>query len=372
MKKLLIPLCALLLLLGACDDNSGDSGFQNIDFDRKAILTNWADNIIVPSYEAFSTSIGDFETAVSTFTTTPTTTNLDALQAQWLATYKKWQHISLFEIGKAEEILYRGNMNTFPTSTADIDNVIASGTYDLDAPASRAIQGFPAFDYLLFGLADSDAKILEFYTTNANATNYKTYLTDLVTRMKTLHTSVIDAWKNGYRDEFVNNDGSSANASLDRMVNDLNFYYERFFRDGKIGIPAGIRSSGTAFANKVEAFYQKEASKELFLESLTTVENFFNGKSYTADTEGTSIKSYLNAIHEANGGENLADAINAQFASIKTAADKLDDSFADQITNDNSLMLRTFDELQKNIILMKNNMLQSLSISADYFDADGD
>jgi hypothetical protein len=35
-------------------------------------------------------------------------------------------------------------------------------------------------------------------------------------------------------------------------------------------------------------------------------------------------------------------------------------------------MLGAYDELQRNVILMKVDMLQALSIDVDYIDADGD
>ena len=35
-------------------------------------------------------------------------------------------------------------------------------------------------------------------------------------------------------------------------------------------------------------------------------------------------------------------------------------------------MLNTYNELQRNVILMKVDMLQAMDISVDYVDADGD
>jgi hypothetical protein len=35
-------------------------------------------------------------------------------------------------------------------------------------------------------------------------------------------------------------------------------------------------------------------------------------------------------------------------------------------------MLLTYDELQKNVVLMKVDMLQAMNVSVDYVDADGD
>ena len=50
----------------------------------------------------------------------------------------------------------------------------------------------------------------------------------------------------------------------------------------------------------------------------------------------------------------------------------MNSSFVDQVETNNSLMLQTYDELQKNVILMKVDMLQALNINVDYVDADGD
>ena len=64
--------------------------------------------------------------------------------------------------------------------------------------------------------------------------------------------------------------------------------------------------------------------------------------------------------------------INNQFVVAFDKIDLLDDSFVSQISNDNLKMLGAYDELQRNVILMKVDMLQALSIDVDYIDADGD
>ena len=54
----------------------------------------------------------------------------------------------------------------------------------------------------------------------------------------------------GYRDEFVNKDGSTATSSVNKLVNDYLFYYEKFLRAGKIGMPAGV-FSGDPLSDRV-------------------------------------------------------------------------------------------------------------------------
>ena len=50
----------------------------------------------------------------------------------------------------------------------------------------------------------------------------------------------------------------------------------------------------------------------------------------------------------------------------------LDENFSEQISTNNSKMLQAYDELQRNVVLMKVDMFQALSINVDYVDADGD
>jgi hypothetical protein len=71
-------------------------------------------------------------------------------------------------------------------------------------------------------------------------------------------------------------------------------------------------------------------------------------------------------------GSDLSSLINAQFESARTKVNGLQANFVNQIESDNSKMLETYDELQRNVILMKVDMLQSLSIDINYVDADGD
>jgi len=43
-----------------------------------------------------------------------------------------------------------------------------------------------------------------------------------------------------------------------------------------------------------------------------------------------------------------------------------------EVENNNSKMLTAYDSMQANVILLKIDMLQALSISVDYVDTDGD
>ena len=72
------------------------------------------------------------------------------------------------------------------------------------------------------------------------------------------------------------------------------------------------------------------------------------------------------------GNEELATDITEQMNDARSALNGLDNSFYDQVVNDNVQMLRTYDEIQKIVVLLKVDLLQELNIAVDYVDADGD
>ena len=146
------------------------------------------------------------------------------------------------------------------------DRNAASGTsYDLNADAYFAAQGFPALDFLIHGIAESDTTPLDKFTTNANFEGYIAYLADVQTQINTRSNIILNDWQNTFRDEFVANTSSSATGSISKIVNDYINYYERALRANKIGTPAGNFSAGQTFPDKVEAYYKNDVSKELAL-----------------------------------------------------------------------------------------------------------
>ncbi|MEM0518425.1 imelysin family protein [Aequorivita flava] len=369
--KLGILLAIIAVAISACSSDNDGPAETNDNFDRGAMLANWADNIIIPAYTSFNSKVAEMEAATAAFNAAPTVENLQSLRAAWKDAYVSFQHVSMFEIGIAEDIRFRNRLNVYPTKVAQIEDFIASGTYDFNLPSTIDKQGFPALDYMLNGLAENDAEIVTFYTTNSNAEGYKNYLSTLSQTIKSLSSEVLASWTGGYRDTFVANTSSSASGAVDKLTNDYIFYFEKALRAGKVGIPAGIFSNGTLPQN-VEAFYKKDISKELLLEAIDASVNFFNGKSFNGNSTGQSFKTYLDYLNTIKNGENLSALINNQFTVAKNKANELNANFVQQIETDNSKMLETYDELQRLVVLLKVDMIQALDVNIDYVDADGD
>ncbi|TRX04484.1 imelysin family protein [Flavobacterium gawalongense] len=371
MKKILLIL-SLIALVVACSSNEGDNNTDGNNYDRTALLTNWADNIIVPSYVNYQAKLQTLVTSTNTFVATPTEANLQTVRTSWLEAYKGYQYISMYNLGKAEEINLNMASNTYPTSTIGIESNISSGSYNLALLSQFDKQGFPALDYLINGLGTNDASIVGFYATNANAANYKQYLTAVVSKLKTNADAVVTDWNSGFRNSYVANNGTSVSSSVNKTTNLFVKNLEKDIRTGKLGIPAGIFSSGVKYPEKVEGYYKNDISKELLNVSIKAQQDFFNGKHFNSTATGEGLKTYLDFLNAIRNGQQLSDIINNQFATIYTVNNALNNSFSQQINTDNSKMIAAYDALQQNVIYTKLDMMQALNITIDYVDGDGD
>lgn len=359
-----------LFVFAACTSDNGsgeENGGGENSFDREAMLANWADNIIVPAFNNFKSSTQDLQDKTNTFTTNPSEENLVQLRLAYKKAYLDFQTVSMFEIGKAEELNYRNFLNTYPADVNTIISELESGDYNLSLPSTYNEQGLPALDFLINGLADNDLEIVSIYS----SAEYKSYLLDVSKRINSLTGEVNASWQGPFRDNFVNNTSSSSTGSVDKFTNDYVLYFEKFLRSGKIGFPAGV-FTGEPSPGNVEALYSEGLSKELYIQSVKSVQDFFNGKYFESNQSGPSYKQYLDYLDSMKDGQELSNLINSQFSSILNQGSGLDQSLKSQVQTNNTEMLEAFDELQKQVVLLKVDMMQALSISVDYVDSDGD
>ncbi|MCK0124365.1 imelysin family protein [Gelidibacter sp. F2691] len=371
LKKIALVFSLALIVACSSSDDSSQGGATDT-FDRSALLKNLADNIIIPAYQDFGPKLTNLKGSIETFVATPNQNTLDATRKTWLTAYSAWQHLEMYNIGKAEALnQYYYFMNIYPVTVSDIENGVATGAYDLNTPSYHDAQGFPALDYLLYGVAADDAGIISKFSTDKNAQGYKDYLTAVINQMEKLTQEVSADWTTVYRDQFVNSSQNTATSSLNKFVNDYIFYYEKGLRANKIGIPAGVFSA-TPLPNKVEGYYNQKVSKALSLEALNAVQNVFNGKSFNSAATGASFKTYLDYLETNKEGEKLSTLINNQFDLARTKIHALDSNFSAQINADNSKMTAAYDALQRAVVYLKVDMVQAFNISVDYIDADGD
>ena len=375
MKKIKFFLLSIfsVFLIIACSSESDENQNQVTDFDRSSILKNYADNIIIPRYNNFKADLDDLKTVVDEFASNPNSANFDKVHNQWFKAYKTWQHVEMFNIGKAEQIMYFNTINTYPVDELRINENINSKRYDLSNANDWSSQGLSGVDYMLHGIEDNKEKVIQKYVDD---TNYGDYLKNLLVIMTSNTDDIVQDWPT-YKDTFVQSSGNSNSSSLNMITNDFVYYFEKGLRANKIGIPAGVYSGGNTLPSKVEAYYSsknsfQDISKDLAKEAVIASENLFLGKSSNG-VNGPSLKTYLDYIYNSDvNKENLSPIISSNFQKAKEAIDLLDSNFVNQINNDKTKMLNAFDKLQAIVVNMKTDMLSLLSIQVDYIDADGD
>lgn len=374
-KKIIHLVVGLLFILTGCSSSKKDDLKPEHGFDRKAMLTNFADNIIKPGYDSFKQSFDLMKTKSDDFLNVPSVTGLQEFRSAWKDAYVVWQKVELFEVGPAEDAMLRTHFNIYPFNVARAESNITSGIYNLDEAGQISAQGFPAIDYFLNGTGEDDAAILAWFNDPTKGTNRKKYLRDVVGKMSDKLQVVVSEWNGSYRNTFINNVGTDVASSTGKLVNAYILHYERFVRSGKIGIPAGIMGSSliSPAPEKVEAFYQRDLSKELALTAQQAVLDFYRGKSFNSTSTGPSFKTYFAALGSKGlDGRLLADILDDQFGKAMLKLNDTQADFYKQIQTDRSKMVSVFEEMQLAVRYLKLDMTSAMGISISYTDNDGD
>jgi predicted lipoprotein len=366
MSRLLI-LCTSFLFLMSCgggDSNDNTPPSFSDDFDRVQCLSNIYDNIAILSFQEFQLKLDDLDESSSYFIENSSDiTALNSLRSSWLDAYLVWQHIEVFShFGKGEDILYGFKMNTYPTDVNRTKNII-NGIAQFN-PAFLDNQGFPALEYLIYGIENSDEEIIN----TLNSSTSLNLIGDIVSEMIS-NTSEVYNWWLKNRSMIVNDNSSTATSSLNLLINDFIYHYEKGFRTNKFGIPAGYFSGGQTFPEKTEGYYAGNISKSLALSSLESINNVFEGRKYGDNTVfGESMYTYLNFLQEGP----LADEILIKLENIDISINNLDNDFAVQIETNNDEILNTFNLIQSVVAKFKIDMTMAMGVGIDYISGDGD
>tara|TARA_B100001250_G_scaffold213844_1_gene183429 strand:- start:12464 stop:13567 length:1104 start_codon:yes stop_codon:yes gene_type:complete len=367
MKKILLTLLILFSTIVSCDNSESD--LVGPSYDRSSLLINWHTFHIQPGLNKLKLDLDQMNESAIQFENQRDLNSLKNLRDDFISAYIKWQRVEMFNIGKAEELYYNSKMNIYPSNTARIESNISSEEYDLLNANNFAAQGFPAIDYLLYGIGSSDEEILEKYTIDEKYINYLMAITNTA---KNNTKDIVNSWE-VYKYEFISSTENTATSSVNLVVNDFLFYYEKGFRANKFGIPGGVFSS-MPLPENVEGYYSREHSKQLAQSAINYIKNFYEGINGDNNNNypGSSLKSIITDLDTKEGNKNLGYLISNKIDNALNKISMLDDDFVNQIQNNNTELLQTYDAIQEVVVLLKVDMLQLLSINVDYVDADGD
>jgi len=351
--------------------NDDDGGGNSNGFDKTAMVTYYADEMIIPSYKTLQQKVNDFQTLANTFLDNRNTTNQQALLDAYKQLHLQYTRIEAYNLGPAViaalepylnfnggldyNFATNGELTGFSVDSVTIESNISSGNYDftLYVRSSFYAQGFAAVNYLFFG----PNAIQKFST---NTTNRVKYAKDVVSRIKSLADKVNTDWT-AFRADFVSNTKTNVGSPIGNMINSMAYEMD-VLKGPRIGWPFGKQSNGIAFPTKVEAYFAGNASA-LAQESMRNLKKVF-----TANGTGKGFSDYLKAL----GKEALATQVLAQFDIAITKLEALPDPLSNAITTQPAKVEEAYKEIQKLLTLIKTDVASATGVQITFMDNDGD
>lgn len=367
MNKYLILALGLILTTVACNDDNK----QNIDsgnFDRAIMLTNYADNLIIPSYTALLTKVDVLKHNINLMIK-PESTAEQLLQVReaWFEVAQQWQFCNSYNFGPAGEMGIKKGLNeeiaTFPIAETKLINFINANDTAF-ANFDRDTRGIYAIEYLLYTPGLSNNQILDSIKNNTNKINY---LNALIGNVRKNVGDVVTQWS-AYRGNFMSNKGTDIGSSTSMLYNEFLKSYEGL-KNYKFGIPLGRRPGQTEpLPQQVEAYYSG-ISTSLAKLHWQSVKQIWEGMAANG-ADGPGFKEYLQNVP---GGNDLISLTQTQVAAVDAKlnllpATKLSDAISQQF----NVVDDVHTELQKTTRFFKSDMSSLLGIAITYSSGDGD
>lgn len=285
--RLLLPLA-----LFACDSKEVAPGNA---FDDQQIIIDFADQVVVPTYQLLATRAEAFSAAVDTLAATPNATNLEAARAAWVAARSPWEQSEGFLFGPVDTLGIDPALDTWPLNETDLKAVLDSSdvltaSYVANLPDSQ--KGFHSLEYLLYGRSGtrtaSEITAREFEYLKAISG-------DFVNQTRRLATS----WTAGgdglgaYRDIFATaGSGNAAYPSLSSAAQEI--------VSGMAGICDEVANGKIAdpFDAKDPLLEESQFSHNSlfdFQDNMRSVENAYLGRVTLAGTSGRGLTVWVAA-----------------------------------------------------------------------------
>jgi putative iron-regulated protein len=293
-----ISVCAALCSVAmiACSDDGGSGSA----FDDRDAITDYADKVVVPTYELLRTRAALLETSVSTLASSRTEANLTAARNAWIATREPWEQSEAHLFGPVSANGYDPAMDSWPVNRTDLDAVLASGNA-LTQPYVSALpeeqKGFHTLEYLLWG-QDS--------TKPAAALTQREveYMRALAAELKQVTSDLASSWVVGvngaqpYRAVFAGagQAGNTAYPSLSSAAQEILVGMSGIcdeVANGKIADPYDSRDP-----EKVESQFSFNSLLD-FADNIRGVLNAYTGDAPAAASSGRGLNEYVAAIDPA-------------------------------------------------------------------------
>lgn len=280
------------------EDETSEITIQDSEYD--AIINQYVDNVVLPTYNDLKTKNSALYQAVVAFGDAPSNANFQAICDAWLAAREPWESSEAFLFGPVADYGLDPNMDSWPLDQEAIVNMLTSqqwndmkwtGDYNEDDEAIAAAQnvrGFHTLEFLAF--RDGKARTLNDAATDgeaanavyneSNATAWAQYMRNTAQLLVDDVTLLCDAWNNGYATTFKNHNGGDFTSGLSciEQLIDGCIDIAGEVGDAKIGDPYDLYVSGKTN----EALYAVESwyswhSRDDYTNNIYSIRNAYYG-----------------------------------------------------------------------------------------------
>ncbi|MFY0688040.1 MAG: imelysin family protein [Cyclobacteriaceae bacterium] len=367
MSRLFILTLITLSFLFGCgtDDFPGETN----NYDQSSFLSNTG-NIGLQALYNLKNHTDTLGISASDFQNDPTSSSLSDFRTDLYNARLAWQWVQPFAFGPSESRGLTGNLNIYPVDVLQIENNIANQNYDLNTLSNLDAKGFPAIEYLIYGEpGTTDEAIIASF----ESTDRANYLSEVISLIIATVDQVHGDWESNYIIEFRGDgsEGIDVGSGTSLLVNALNRTFERETRDGKLGIPIGVRSLGTPIPTSQEGYHSNH-SFAFLKESVQAYRAIYEGIGQDGN-DGEGLYEYLKSItSEDLGNQGLPDTIRNQFNQIQELVNLQTSTLTAAIEQDPSSLELIFVEMQRLVVSMKSDMASVMGITIVYQDNDGD
>lgn len=334
-------------------------------FDRRALLNDITNNVILPGYATLNNTSVALRQAAEAFATAPDMDGLVALRAAWNTTMDAWMACEMFRYG----LQYTENLNQriayVSVNTTLIENEISgSGPIDAAYIANAGVtrKGLYALEYLLYN--GDDAALLDAFTTAPTAERRRTYTTSLCTDVAVRVAAVQDAWNGGYASAFIAATQSDISGSLNVLVNAWIEHIELVRRD-KVQLPSGIEAGDVPNPAAVENRLSGRSIANIKL-AVQQWQRIFDSAG------GSGLDDNLDAINARYEGDALSARIRQEMQASLAACDAITLPLNEAVIGQQPEVNALFLALKRLTVLTKLDMASQLGVIITFSDNDGD
>lgn len=335
----MMGLCTFTACSSSSDDDkkpeTQEVTIQDSEYD--AIINQYVDNVVMPTYRDLKTKNSALYNAVVAFGNNPSNAGFQTICDAWLAAREPWESSEAFLFGPVADFGLDPNMDSWPLDQEAIVNTLKSqqwntmeweGDYDEDDEAIAAAQnvrGFHTLEFLAF--RDGKARTLtdqaasdnaaDYVYDESNATAWAQYMRNTAQLLVDDVTLLCDAWETSYANEFKKHNRGDFTSGLSCIEQLIDGCIEIAGEVGgaKIGEPYDLYMSGKT----QEALYAVESwyswhSRDDYTNNIYSIRNAYYG-SRDGSINNNSL-SKLVAKYDADLDSRVK-------AAIKTAADAI-------------------------------------------------